>query len=101
MGFFFCIVNVGLIKISTSSLGEKKIKIESSEGKSTVIHPDLPVVTLQRLSPVVSSLNQALKTLTYIHSTKEVKGVCVWEGGFLNGLPVLCDKRHGLHGELG
>lgn len=27
--------------------------------------------------------------------------MCVWEGGFLNGLPVLRDKRHGLHGELG
>lgn len=38
---------------------------------------------------------------TYIDSPKEVKGVCVWEGGFLNGLPVLGDKRHGLHGELG
>lgn len=38
---------------------------------------------------------------TYIDSTKEVEGVRVGEGGFLSSLPVLCDKRHGLHGEVG
>lgn len=37
----------------------------------------------------------------YINSTEEVKGVRVGEGGFLNGLPVLRDKGHCLHGELG
>lgn len=37
---------------------------------------------------------------TYINSTKKVKCVCVGKGGFLSSLPVLCDKRHGLHGEL-
>lgn len=25
----------------------------------------------------------------------------VGEGGFLSGLPVLCDERHGVHGQLG
>lgn len=38
---------------------------------------------------------------TYIDPTKEVKGVCVGEGGFLSSLPVLRDKRHGVHGQLG
>lgn len=36
--------------------------------------------------------------LAYINSTKEIKGVRVREGGFLNSLPVLCDKGHCLHG---
>lgn len=43
---------------------------------------------------------QASDPVTYIDSTKQIKGVRVGEGGFLSGLPVFCDKGHGLHGEL-
>lgn len=48
-----------------------------------------------------TSLEKKLAYVTYINPTKEVKGVCVREGGFLSGLPVLCDERHGVHGQLG
>lgn len=40
------------------------------------------------------------KTLsTHIYTTKQIKGVCVWKGGFLCRLPVLSYNRHGLHGQ--
>lgn len=93
LGFFFCIVNVGLIKISTSSLREEKTKTKKNKSHFS---PRAAASPPRGPSPVVPEPRP-----TYVDAAKEVEGVCVWEGGFLNALPVLCDKRHGLHGELG
>lgn len=105
--FFFCIVNVGLINISTSSFRETRqflvcAKKHSAGNQPFVMSQRAPIPLPGKNGFNVRTLmSESNQCRTYIDSTKEVKGVRVGEGGFLSGLPVLCDERHGVHRELG